>query len=65
MWPVCLSHDIYIQLESACPDKQNSSLSFNLQARIAMLWRFKVLKVDKLKDNRLAIFKPANGFFWM
>ena len=32
---------------------------------MAELWRFKAQKVEKLQEDCLAIFKPANGFFWM
>ena len=50
-------------LESACHDEQIGDQSFNMRARIAELWRFKAQKVNKIKeDDRLAIFKPANGF---
>ena len=56
----CLLCDIYIYLESACIDEQNSGQRFNLRARIAKLWQFKPQKVEKLhEDDCLAIFKPG------
>ena len=39
---------IYIYLKLACHDEQNGSQSFNLQARIPELWRFKAQKVGKV-----------------
>ena len=43
----CLSCDVYIYLELACHGEQNGAQSFNLQARIAELWRLKPRKVTK------------------
>ena len=55
-----------VYLELACHDKQNGGQTFEIGARITELWRFKARKVEKLKEeDRLAIFKPANGFFRM
>ena len=58
---------LYIYLELACHDEQNGSLSFNLQARISELWRFKAWKLGKdEEDDRLVVFKPGlwrTGFF--
>ena len=48
---------VSLDLELACHDEQNGGQSFNLQARIAELWRFKAQKLEK--DDRLAIFKPG------
>ena len=53
-------------LELACHDEQNDGQTFKLQARIAELWRFKVRKVKKLQEDRLAIFESGlwqKGFF--
>ena len=47
-------------LKSTCHDKQNGGQSFNLQARITELWRFKARKLKKdEEDDRLAIFTPG------
>ena len=43
---ICLD-DIYIYLESACHDEQNSRQSFILHSRIVELWQFTVRKVEK------------------
>ena len=43
-----INHVIFIYLELACLEEQNGCQSFNLQARIAELWRFKSRKVEKL-----------------
>ena len=40
--------NIYIFLKLACHDEQNGGQTFELPARIAELWQFKVRKVKKL-----------------
>ena len=56
--------DGHIYLKSPCHDEQNGGQSFNLQARIAELWRFKVRKLEKNEeDDRPAIFKPGKQVF--
>ena len=51
-------------LEFPCHDEQHGGQIFKIGARITELWRFKALKVKKLQEeDRLTIFKPANGFF--
>ena len=58
---------MHIYLEFACHNEQNGGQSFNLQARIAELWRFITRKLEKDEENDcLAIFKPGlwqTGFF--
>ena len=50
----------HIYLELAWHDEQNGSQSLNPRARIAKLWRFKALKVEKFdEEDLLAIFKPG------
>ena len=65
--PFSRSCDIFIYLELACHDEQNSSQTFKIGTRITELWQFKAQKVEKLKEeDRLAIFKPGlwrAGFF--
>ena len=68
MQPFSRSRDIYTYiLELVCHDKQNSSQSFSLGARIVQLGQFKAQKVEKLhEEDHLANFKPdlwQTGFF--
>ena len=43
-----------------------SNMTFKIGASIAELLRFKARKVERLQEeDRVAIFKPANGFFQM
>ena len=53
---ICIYIYLFIYLKLACHDEQNGSQSFNIQARITELWRFKLEKRKNLDAAKNGIY---------